>query len=91
MGIPIHMVFYSLRSICVKHDILLPHGKRKRGRGEATKLAHLLEKMEIALKIIEAGVYSDFRRTADTSIYPSSRVNWHTNIIIFSCHVLVIF
>ena len=41
-------------------------------------------------KYIKAGVYLDFRRIADVSIYPPCRVNWRTNIIIFSCHVLVI-
>ena len=29
-------------------------------------------------------------RTKDASIHPPCRVNWLTNIVIFSCHVLVI-
>ena len=53
-------------------------------------LSYPLQGIKIALKIIKGGVYSDFRRTADASIYPPYRVNWRTNIIIFSCHVQVI-
>ena len=54
-------------------------------------LSYTFPCIKIALKIIEAGVYSDFRRTEDASIYPLCRINWGTNIIIFSCHVLAIF
>ena len=46
--------------------------------------------IKIISKIIKAGAYSDFRRTADALIYPPCQVNWRTNFIIFSCHVLVI-
>ena len=47
--------------------------------------------MKIALKIMKVGVYLDFRRIVDALNYPPCQVNWRTNIINFSCHVLVIF
>ena len=53
-------------------------------------LSYTLRWIKIALKIIKAGVYSYFWRIAPASIYLPCRVNWRTNIIIFSCHVLVI-
>ena len=60
--------------------------------GIAGYLAYTSRWLKIAFKIIKASVYSDFRRAADASIYPPYRVkNWRTNIVIFSCHVLLFF
>ena len=38
-------------------------------------LSYTFRWIEIALKIMKAGVFSDFWRTADTSIYPPCRVD----------------
>ena len=54
-------------------------------------LSYIFRYIRNALKIIKAGVYSDFRRTADASIHPPCWINGRTNIIIFSCHILVFF
>ena len=60
---------------------------KKYGLNSCGYLSFTFRCMNIALKNIKAGVYSDFRRSVDASIYPLCRVN----ILIFSCHVLVIF
>ena len=41
-------------------------------------LSYTFRCIKIVLKIIKTGVYSDFQKTADASIYPPCRVNWRT-------------
>ena len=43
-------------------------------------LNYTFQCIKIVLKIIKAGIYSDFRRTAHGSIYRPCRVNWRTQV-----------